>query len=106
MAGVANFGDAPRVGERILVLREEWLERILTGQKSLEVRGTRLREGEAWLGCRSMIWGKVRLGPAMAIGTVQQWVALRPRHLIQTDALPYKRTYACIVLGVCKDWKP
>ena len=61
-----KFGPKPRVGERILVLREEWLEHILDGSKSLEIRGLRLRAGDIWLGCRSVIYGKARLGPAIA----------------------------------------
>ena len=73
----ANFGATPRVGERILVLREDWLELILAGHKDLEIRGMRLREGDVWLGCRSTILGKARLGPAVTIGTEQEWAALR-----------------------------
>ena len=93
MVRAVDFGAAPRIGERILVLREEWLERILRGAKTLEVRGARLREGDIWLGCRSVVFGKARLGPAVAIGTEKEWAALRPRHLVADAALPYKTTY-------------
>lgn len=88
-----DFGPAPRIGERILILREEWLERILSGEKTLEVRGTRLREGDIWLGCRSRIFGKARLGAAFAIKTKRKWTSLRPRHLVANATLPYKTTW-------------
>ena len=90
MVASVNFGREPGAGERILILRAEWLERILSGEKTLEIRGARLREGDVWLGCRSNVLGKARLGPAVAIGTEEDWVALRPRHLVANAALPYK----------------
>ena len=43
MVKAIEFGSTPRVGERILILLEEWLERILDGRKTLEIRGARLR---------------------------------------------------------------
>lgn len=93
MVKTIRFGPAPRVHERILVLRDEWLQRILSGEKQLEIRGKRLREGDVWLGCRSNILGKARLGTAIAIKTEQEWAALRPRHLVADATLPYKTTY-------------
>ena len=50
MVKTLRFGSEPRHGERILVLRREWLELILSGRKKMEIRGTRLREGDVWLG--------------------------------------------------------
>ena len=93
MAGTLRFGHQPRAGERILILRAEWLESILSGEKSLEIRGMRLREGDAWLGCRRLILGKVCLGVAFPIKTEKNWAALRPRHLVANAALPYKTTW-------------
>ena len=76
MVNAIKFGPAPRVDERILVLREEWLEQILCGDKNLEIRGQRLREGDVWLGYRSNILGKACLGTAIAIKTEREWAAL------------------------------
>ena len=102
MVKVADFGLAPRVGDRILILREEWLERILSGQKDLEIRGHRLREGDAWLGCRSNIFGKARLGVAAKIATEQAWAALRSRHLVAGAGLPYKTTWGLPLRSVTR----
>jgi len=100
MVKVPNFGSAPFAGERILVLREEWLERILDGSKDLEIRGLRMREGDIWLGCRSVIYGKARLGPAISIRSECEFAALRPRHRIATSALPYKNTFGLPIAAV------
>ena len=93
MARTLRFGPQPRDGERILILRPEWLIRILNGEKDLEIRHMRLQEGDAWLGCRGRVLGKVRLGAAIAIRTKEHWAALRPRHLVAKAALPYKSTW-------------
>ena len=102
MVDAADFGSTPREGERILVFREEWLELILSGQKDLEIRPARLREGDAWLGCKSTIFGKARLGPAAEIATEQEWAALRSRHLVDGVALPYNTTWALPLQSVMR----
>jgi len=100
MVKAPNFGSAPLAGERILVLRAEWLERILDGSKDLEIRSLRMREGDIWLGCRSVIYGKARLGPAMPICSEREFAALRPRHRIAASALPYKTTFGLPIATV------
>jgi hypothetical protein len=100
MVKVPNFGSTPLAGERILVLREEWLKRILEGSKDLEIRGLRMREGDIWLGCRSVIYGKARLGPAITIRSECEFAALRPRHRIAKTALPYKNTFGLPIAAV------
>eukprot|EP00973_Karenia_brevis_P095099 12425674-Karenia_brevis.AAC.2 len=102
MVNVVDFGPSPCLGDRILILREHWLEQILSGEKSLEIRGKRLREGDVWLGCHSRILGKARLGPAVAIRTEQEWEALRPRHRVMDDALPYKTTWGLPLQNVVR----
>ena len=68
----------------------------------MEIRGTRLREGDIWLGCKSKILGKARLGTAIHIRTQSDWTALRPRHLVSSAALPYKRTWGLPLHEVVK----
>ena len=106
MPKTVKLGGVPLQGDRILILREEWLERILNGQKDLEIRGRRLRDGDIWLGCRSTIHGKARLGLAAVIGTEQEWTALRHRHLVENPALPYKTTYGLPIQSVMRLRKP
>ena len=93
MARTLRFGPQPRDGERILILRPDWLMRILNGEKDLEIRHMRLQEGDAWLGCRCIVYGKMLLGTAFAIRTKEHWAALRPRHLVANAALSYKSTW-------------
>jgi len=51
------------VGDRILALRREWLDMILSGEKTVEIRGYALRQGGIYfLGSRGNIYGSVVIG--------------------------------------------
>ena len=83
----------PQLGDRILVLRPHWLNLILSGEKTLEIRGRTLPAGPYWLGCRSMIHGRAILMPGTLINTLETWRDLRHMHHVEGDDLPYTRTY-------------
>ena len=89
-----TFGSTPIRGERILILREHWLELILSGEKTLEIRGKRLKQGDVWLGYRQEVMGKAYLGEAIFIDSAEAWNARRSQHRVETRALPYKKTWA------------
>ena len=98
----ATFGCAPLGGDRVLVLRYEWLEQILGGDKTLEIRGARLHEGDCWLGCRGTVYAKAYIGKALPIETTEEWAALRPQHCVPSPDLPYKRTWALPLCSVSR----
>ena len=83
----------PRVGDRILVLRPVWLDLILAGDKTMEIRSSPLRPGKYFLGCKQRILAVAHLGHPRRITTIEQWVELRPLHCVMSDELPYKRTF-------------
>ena len=88
-----TYGSEPVFGDRVLVLKREWLEMILDGRKSLEIRGARLRHGDCWLGCQGVVYAKARIGQAQPIQTLLEWVKLRAEHCVPSSDLPYKRTW-------------
>ena len=45
----------PQTGDRVLLLKENWLALILAGSKSMEVRGTKTSPGGTWLASGSFI---------------------------------------------------
>ena len=104
MVKALRFGSEPRPGERILVLRWGWLELVLRSRKTMQIRGTRLREGDVWPGCSSMIAGKACIGPALAISTEREWASLRPEHLVADAALPYKTTFGFTINHPAATW--
>ena len=89
-----TFGSTPARGERILVLRQHWMNLILNGEKTLEIRRKRLKQGDVWLGYRQEIVGKAYLGEAIFINSTEAWNARRSQHRVETRGLPYKKTWA------------
>ena len=84
---------APLQGDRILVLRPHWLNLILAGEKTLEIRGRNLASGPYWFGCRGTIYGHCFLGSSIVIDSAEAWRGLRFRHRVEADELPYKTTF-------------
>jgi len=94
MASMANAFENPRPGDRVLVLRSEWLDHILSGDKIAEVRGFRLHQGETYyLGHKSVIYGSAVVREARAIEDVADWRESVQWHLWDRDTPPYKRTF-------------
>ncbi len=89
----------PLHGDRVLVLKPRWLRLILGHRKSLEVRGSPLAAGPAWLGARGTIYGHAVLGPSFEIATAQQWANLRSQHRVEGPA-PYPQPWASPLLHV------
>ena len=96
---------APTPGDRILLLRPRWLSLILSGEKSLEIRGRNLPAGPYWLGSCGLIHGRAQLRAATRIQTAQAWQDLRQLHCVDGDEPPYKRTYG-FPIKVCERVSP
>ena len=75
---------------------------IAPNNKVLEIRGTRLREGDIWLGNNGIVFGKARLGKAKRIRTTKDWQELRHLHLVADDALPYKKPWGLPLSSVIR----
>ena len=83
----------PKPGDRILVVRPQWIRLILSGEKTLEIRPRNLSPAKYWLGSRGIINGLVQLGPGTLIASIQAWTELRSHHRVESGQLPYKKTY-------------
>ena len=83
----------PAAGDRIVVLKPRWLRLVLGRQKTLEIRGSPLAAGPAWLGARGTLYGRCVLGEPFEVGTADDWAALRSRHLVP-GAPPYVHPWA------------
>ena len=90
-----GFGVRPRVGDRVLVLKEAWLRMILDECKTMEVRGARLREGDCWLGHRGVIKGRACIGPAVPIRSLEEWASLRANISSRATSFRTRKRGAC-----------
>jgi len=91
---------APQPGDRILVMKKDWLEKILDGVKTLELRHMRLKAGRCYLGSKSKIYGEAFLGEAILIPTMVKFRARYSEHHVKTNRLPYKKTWAIPIIKV------
>ena len=76
--------DCPQVGDRIIVLQEQWLARILDGSKVLEIRHVNTRPCDVFLAMSGTqtLYGRAHLGQAFRIETDEQWRELQGQHLV------------------------
>ena len=85
-----------------MILKDHWLNLILGGRKTLEIRGRALKAGKYWLGCRGVNRGEAMLGNAVPIPDEDTWDSLRERHRVESSFLPYKKTYGLPLTSVKK----
>ena len=85
---------------KILILKKHWLDRILSGEKTLEIRGAPLKSGTYYLGCKKTIYAVATTGPPIAIATVDQWDSLRSQHRVESAEPPYAKTFGLPILHV------
>ena len=90
----------PMAGDRVLVLRPQWLALILAGRKTLEVRSRRLRPGRYYLGSCGYISGHVDIGVATR-ATLRDWRARVAEHHVQSQCLPYTSTWFHPLVNLC-----
>ena len=91
--------DKPEIGDRVLVLREPWLAKILSGEKTLEIRSRSCRHGRVWLGCGGKVYGCVDIVDTAALteqefrdkGALHHWPADEP--------LPYNKIVGWTLSG-------
>ena len=92
--------NAPSVGDKILLLKWDWLQLILDRRKTMEIRGLPLRRGRYYLGFKKNIYGWVEFDDPQRIANLREWNQLRSRHLVQRADLPYKKTCGLPILQV------
>ncbi|RWZ51372.1 ASCH domain-containing protein [Halobacillus fulvus] len=82
-----------------LIVRSPWIERILSGQKTWEIRGThtKIRGPIALIKSGSgMVYGEIQITGSKEL-TLEDYQSSQEYHTIDqahTRELPYKKTYA------------
>lgn len=86
-------------GDVIMILKRKWLDLILAGVKTLEVRCMRHRDRVYFLGCEGKVHGRMRVKGAELVADEARWAALRPQHCVP-GRRPYARTWALSIVEV------
>eukprot|EP00435_Cladocopium_sp_Y103_P025345 s362_g6.t1 len=92
----------PKLGDRIMVLRQPWLNAILDGTKTMEVRCRKHRAGRVWLGSGGVIHGRVRIMDSVQLSE-EDFRARAAEHLWPADAeVPYENPWGLLLAEVEK----
>ena len=78
----------------ILLMKRLYWDRIIAGEKTLEIRPKLYKPKRYLVGGQGEIWGTFVLGPGQVIETDEEWRALLSSHCWHVDKRPYKKTYA------------
>ena len=81
------------MGARVLVLKKRWLQLILSGEKTVEIRGQSARQGHTWLATGATIYAGARVCCVKCI-SLAEFQQMSEEHRLQYQSLPYKKTYA------------
>jgi hypothetical protein len=85
--------DPPREGDRILVMKQFWLDLILSGEKTMELRSRRLSPGPVWLGSKGVMQGFAILGAAVLIPDSSSYATHAEEHRCPEGTLRYKKIW-------------
>ncbi|CAJ1374403.1 unnamed protein product, partial [Effrenium voratum] len=94
LAEAAAFSPpSPAVGDRVMVLQPFWLECVLNGSKTLELRGRPARLGFVWLGLHGSVRGSAAIATCKKI-CEEEFQALSSSHQMIAEHMPYAVTWA------------
>ena len=74
-----------------MTLSKPWLHKILSGDKTLELRSRRAKIGFVWLGAGNTIYGSANIDQCEVL-TLDRFLALEPQHGVAGKCLPYTKT--------------
>ena len=77
----------PAIGDRIMIVKQPWLDHILAGRKTLELRSRASKPGHVWLGMQGRIFGRVKIGASFTM-TVEEFRSREDEHLWPADREP------------------
>lgn len=81
----------PKLGDRIMVVKEPWLDLILEGAKTMEIRGCKRRPGFVWLARQGSVYGSATITESIVLSP-DEFRARESEHCWPVDkTLPYKR---------------
>jgi len=97
------FHRPPLVKLKVLMIKQFWMDKILDGHKTLEIRSKRVKQGigkTIWLAASgsSAIFGSVELVACLGPLTQSEWDKMRCMHLVPQERPYYgARTFAYVL---------
>ena len=95
----------PQAGETVMILEKHWLDMILSGQKTLELRHQSKKPGLVWLACQKTIYGSAFVSQSEQLD-FKRFRDLVVFHCYQSNELPYKCTWGLWLRDVPSSGQP
>ena len=92
----------PLVGARVMVVHDPWLQMILSGEKTMELRGAKCRSGLVWVGSKGLVHGSVTITQSIEMTTEEFTARRSEHHWPEGRALPYQRLCGLLLTGAKK----
>ena len=90
----------------VLILKKQWLNKILDEDKRLEIRSFRVKKiGHTIMLMASgtdHIVGSAKIEACIGPMSEEEWIAARPLHHCQSDVRPYAKTYGWKLCNVLR----
>lgn len=90
----------PRQSESVLVIQQPFVNLVLDGRKTLDIRHTRIPSKEYWISNKGKILGRAVFTFRECIASVERWVELTPEHCWEITEYPYRRNNAFSITNV------
>ena len=81
----------PQVNDRIMVVREPWLDLILSNTKTMEIRGCKARPGLVWVATKGRIHGHVDITKSIDMSPEEFATRRAEHHWPEGRGLPYEK---------------
>ena len=82
----------PLEGDSILIVKMEYVDALLNGEKTLEIRCRRLKASPRWIASGGTVYGVALFEEGQEIDTDFEWGKLRDQHKWDVRCKPYTRT--------------
>ena len=79
----------PKIGDKIMVVRQPWLDKILDGSKTMELRCRKASVGVVWLGMGGTIYGQVKIVNSIALSPADFRAREAEHHWPAAEPIPY-----------------
>ncbi|CAE7244798.1 unnamed protein product [Symbiodinium natans] len=91
----------PCLGERIMIIKEPWLQLILNKLKTMEIRCSPAELGKTWLAFDGQVFGAAYISNCVQI-TREEFEATREQHQHLGDMPPHARVYALTLQNIVR----
>lgn len=79
----------PKIGDKIMVVRQPWLDKILDGSKTMELRCRKACPGVVWLGMGGTIYGRAKVVNSIALSPADFRAREAEHQWPAKDPIPY-----------------